>query len=75
MISGSESGCLGLQNQAFGVGCIAKTSFSFCSDSVDFGMIFTWFSTALGLILMIFGGLETGLTSHDFRWFSGGPWS
>ena len=28
MISGSESGCLGLQNQGFGVGGIAKTSFS-----------------------------------------------
>ena len=24
----SESGCLGLQNQVFGVGCVAKTSFS-----------------------------------------------
>ena len=28
MISGSESGCLGLQNQAFGIGCVAKKGFS-----------------------------------------------
>ena len=27
---------------------------------------------ALGLILMTFGGLETGLKLHDFGWLSGG---
>ena len=27
MIFGSESGCLGLENQAFGIGSIAKISF------------------------------------------------
>ena len=70
-ILGSESGCLGLQNQAFGVGSIAKTAFHRCWDCVDFGVIFTWFSMALGPILMTFGGLGAGLKHYDFLWFSG----
>ena len=40
MVSGSEFGCLGFQNQARGV---AKNSFHTCWDSVDFGVIFTCF--------------------------------
>ena len=67
-ILGSESGSLGLQNQAFG----QKTAFHIRWDYVDFGVIFTWFSMALGPILVTFGGLGAGLKHHDFRWFSGG---
>ena len=51
---------------------LQKPAFHICSDYVDFGVIFTWFSMALGPILMTFGGLETGLKFHDFRWLSGG---
>ena len=72
-ILGFESGCLGLQNQAFGVGGVAKASFAHMLGLlVDFGVIFTWFSMALGPILMTFGGLEACLKLHDFRWLSGG---
>ena len=72
-ILGYESGCLGLQNQAFGVECILqKSAFHICRDYVDFGVIFTWFAMVLGPILMTFGGLGAGLKHHDFRWFSGG---
>ena len=49
-----------------------KTAFHICRDYVDFGVIFTWFSMALGPILMTFGGLGAGLKHYDFRWFSGG---
>ena len=49
-----------------------KPAFHICRDYVDFGVIFTWFSMALGPILMTFGGLGAGLKHHDFRWFSGG---
>ena len=63
----SEYGRLRLQNQVFGVEGIAKTSFSHMSDYVDFGVIFTWFSMALGPILMTSGGLGPGLKHHDSR--------
>ena len=39
--------------------------------SVPFSFVFY----VLGSILMILGGLETGLKFYDFRWLSGGPWS
>ena len=51
---------------------LQKTFFHICWDYVDFGVILTWFSMALGPILMTFGGLGAGLKHHDFRWFSGG---
>ena len=51
---------------------LQKTVFHICWDYVDFGVILTWFSMALGPILMTFGGLGAGLKHHDFRWFSGG---
>ena len=51
-ISGSEFGCLGLQNQEFGVGSIAKTSFShmlgLCRFCYDFNMVFDAFGTNFG---------------------------
>ena len=67
-IMGSESGCLGLQNQVFGMKGIAEPAFHICRDYIDFGVIFTWFPVALGPILT---GLGAGLKHHDFRWFSG----
>ena len=54
MISGSESGRLGLQKQAFGVEGVAKTIFSQMLE-------FCWI---LGPILMCFGDL--GRTLYDF---------
>ena len=72
MISGSESGRLGLQNQAFGVRGVAEISFHACWDSVDFGVISTWFPMTLGPIVMSFRGLETGSKVRDFRLVSGG---
>ena len=48
-ILGSESGCLGLQNQAFGVEGIAKSSFSHMSELrrfwCNFYMVFNGFGT------------------------------
>ena len=51
---------------------LQKPGFHICRDYVDFGDIFTWFSMALGPILMTFGGLGACLKLHDFRWLSGG---
>ena len=52
---------------------LQNSGFHICWDYVDFGVIFTWFSMALGPILMTFGGLGAGLKQYD-RWFSrGGP--
>ena len=66
MISGSASGCLGLQNQTFGVSCKKNR----CCDFVNSGVFFTWWLIALGQILKIFGALETGLKCDDFsKWF------
>ena len=48
-ILGSESGCLGLQNHAFGIGSIAKISFShmlgLCPFWCHFYMVFNGFGT------------------------------
>ena len=52
---------------------VQKLAFHICWDSVDFGIIFTCFLSALGQFLMKFGALETGLKLDDFRWLSGGP--
>ena len=51
---------------------LQKPAFHICRDYGDFDIIFTWFSMALGPILVTFGGLGAGLKHHDFRWFSGG---
>ena len=49
VISGSASGCLGLQNHVFGVGDVAKNSFSymlgFCLFGCHFDMVFDGFGT------------------------------
>ena len=71
-ILGSESRCLGLQNQAFGVGCIAKTNFSHMSGLCRFWCHFYMVFDGFGINFDDFGGLETGLKFHDFRWLSGG---
>ena len=42
-ISGSDSGCLGFQDQAVGVKILQKTVFHICRDYVDFGVIFYGF--------------------------------
>ena len=53
---------------------LQKSAFHICRDYVDFGVIFIWFSMALGPILMTFGGLGASLKLYDFRWLSiGGP--
>ena len=51
---------------------LPKPAFHICRDYVDFGVIFTWFSMALGPIFRTFGGLGAGLKHYDFRWFSRG---
>ena len=58
-ILGSECGCLGLQNQAFGVGGIAKTSFSHMLGLCRFWCHF----------YMVFDGFGTNL--NDFWWLGG----
>ena len=58
-ILGSESGCLGLQNQAFGVEGIAKTSFSHMSGLCRFWCHF----------YMVFDGFGT---NFDDFWWPGG---
>ena len=58
-ILGSESGCLGLQNQAFLSEGIAKNSFSHMSGLCRFGCHFS----------MIFDGFGTNL--NDFWWPGG----
>ena len=57
-ILGSESGCPGLQNQAFGVAGIAKTSFSHMSGLCRF-----WYH-----FYMVFNGFGT---NFDDRWWLG----
>ena len=50
---------------------LQKPCFHVCWDSVNFGSIFTWFSMALGPIVMTSGGLKTGLKLDDFQGDSG----
>ena len=71
MIFGSESGCLGLENQAFGKGGIAKINFCRNLISHDSQVIFSCFWVALGPIFMVFVALETGLKTDDFQCDSG----
>ena len=57
---------------------LQKPAFRICRDYVDFGVIFTWFSMALGPILMTFGVLETGLKFTRFwglLWGTPKSWS
>ena len=56
-----------------GLEVLQNPAFHVCWDSVDFGVILLWFSMALGPILMIFGGLETGLKIMIFDGFPGRP--
>ena len=62
-ILGSESGCLGLQNQAFGVEGIAKASFShmsgLCRFRCHFHMVFDGFGTNFDDFWWLGGMLET----------------
>ena len=67
MISGSESGCSGLRNQAFGirVNCKNQLVADVC-ESVDLNTLYRVFFMALGAIFETFGALETGLKFDDF---------
>ena len=71
MVFGFESGCLGLENQAFGKGGIATINFRRKWIPHDSRVQFSCFSVALGPILMIFVALEeNGLKFDDFSgWF------
>ena len=60
MISGPQSGRLGLQSQTSGVRGVATPIFRRCKDGDDFGVIFLHFRVALGRTLTIFGAVETG---------------
>ena len=71
MILGSESGCLGWEDQVFGIGCIAKINFRSTWISHDPRVQFSWFWVALGVIFMTFAALETGLKFNDFQDDSG----
>ena len=66
MVFGSESGCLGSENQAFGKGGIAKINFRINWISYDSRVEFSLFWVALGSIFMISVDLETGLKFDDF---------
>ena len=66
MIFGFESGCLGLDNQAFGKGGIAKISFCRNWISHDSRLNFSRFRVALGPVFMTFVALETGLKFDEF---------
>ena len=57
VIFGSESGCLGLENQAFGKGCIAKINFCRNWISRDSRVNFSCF----------FGGLGTNFHGFCYR--------
>ena len=54
MISRSASGCLGFQNQAFGVESVGRATFHTCWDSADFRVSFYIFLLALEVILLSF---------------------
>ena len=71
MIFGSESGCLGLENQAFGKGGIAKINFCRNWISHDSRVKFSGFSVALGPIFMTFVALKNDLKFDDFQGDSG----
>jgi hypothetical protein len=74
MIFGSEYGCRGLENQAFGKGGIAKINFRINWISYDSRVHFKWFWVALVLIFMTFVALETGSKFDRFsEWFWGHP--
>ena len=63
----SESGCLGLQNQAFGgIEGIAKTSFSHMLGLFRFWCHFYMVCDGFGINLMTFRALETGLKFAGF---------
>ena len=66
-----ESGCLGLENQAFGKGGIAKINFRMNLISDDFRVDFLSFWVALGPIFMTFAALGIVLKMNEFHSDSG----
>jgi len=71
---GFEIGRLGLQEQAFGMGCIAKINFRRSWSSHDSRVCFSWFWLAWGPIFLTFVALETGSKFNVLpRWFWGHP--
>ena len=65
MIFGSESECLGLENQAFGIRSIAKNNFHKSWISHKSESILNAFE-CLGSVFMILAALESGLKLDDF---------
>ena len=72
MIFGFKFGCMGLQKQGIGMGCMAKIDFRRNWISYDSRVYFSWFWVALGLIFMAFVALETGLKTDGFSGLPGG---
>ena len=68
VIFGSESGCLGLEKQAFGKGGVAKINFRRNWISHDSLVHFSLFGMASGPISMTFVALEIGLKFDDLSW-------
>ena len=66
VIFGSEAGCLGLEKQAFGKECIAKSTFIEIEFLMMPGLLFSRFFAALGQIFMTFVALENGLRFDNF---------
>ena len=71
MIGGFESGCLGLDNQAVGMRCIAEINFRSSWISHDSSVHFSVFWVAFGPIFMTFVALETGFKMITFQSDSG----
>ena len=72
MIFWSKFECQGIQKQAFGMEGIAKINFRRDWISYDSRVDFSWYWVALGLIFMVFVGLEAGSKIDDFSGFPGG---
>ena len=66
LISGTESGCLGLENKHLAREVLRKSTFAAMGFLMIPGSIFHDFWVALGPIFMTFVALETGLESDDF---------
>ena len=58
MVFGSVFGCLGLENQAFGMRCTAKTNFRISRNSFDFRIHLSCLRVALGPTFITFVALE-----------------
>ena len=66
MVFGLEFGNLGLENQSFGKGGIAKINFCINWISNDSRVFFLCFFVALGPIFMVLVALGNGLKFDDF---------